>query len=64
MAAPGTPTVNGYTDALLTHNPNLANPKRLDRTDGNICGSNHSYGPEQEAFFQAYKSEVLPRFET
>ena len=38
VPAPGTPTVNGYTDALLTHNPNLANPKRLDRTDGNVCG--------------------------
>ncbi|MBO0822473.1 MAG: alkaline phosphatase family protein [Actinobacteria bacterium] len=50
VAAAGTPTVNGYTDALLNHNPNLANPKRLDRTDGNICGSNHSYGPEQQAF--------------
>ncbi len=48
--APGTPTVNGYTQALLTDNPNLANPKRLDRTDGNVCGSNHSYLPEQEAF--------------
>jgi phospholipase C len=50
VAAPGTPTVNGYTNELLTHNPNLANPKRLDRTDGNVCGSNHSYGPEQQAF--------------
>ncbi len=50
VPAPGTPTVNGYTSALLTHNPNLANPKRLDRTDGTICGSNHSYGPEQQAF--------------
>jgi phospholipase C len=50
VPAPGTPTVNGYTNVLLTHNPNLANPKRLDRTDGNVCGSNHSYGPEQQAF--------------
>ena len=28
-AAPGTPTVNGLTEALLTHNPNKANPVRL-----------------------------------
>jgi phospholipase C len=29
VPAPGTPTVNGLTPALLTHNPNLANPMRL-----------------------------------
>ena len=39
-AKPGTPTVNGYTNALFTNNPNLnplngsgaANPFRLDRS--------------------------------
>src|ERR1700742_902878 len=28
-AAPGTPSVNGLSEALLEHNPNLFNPKRL-----------------------------------
>jgi phospholipase C len=27
-----TPSVNGLSEALLTHNPNLANPFRLDRS--------------------------------
>src|SRR5215467_10648752 len=30
LAVPNTPSVNGLTTALLTNNPNLANPKRLD----------------------------------
>lgn len=30
-AVPGTPRVNGLTPALLTHNPNSANPRRLGR---------------------------------
>src|SRR5580698_8371997 len=42
-AAPGTPTVNGLSTALLTNNPNLnpangsgaANPFRLDRSQAN-----------------------------
>src|SRR5215471_14279474 len=29
-ALPNTPSVNGLTPALLTNNPNAANPKRLD----------------------------------
>lgn len=47
---PGTPTVNGLTPALLSHNPNSANPKRLDRTQPVVCGSNHDYLAEQKAF--------------
>ena len=31
-ARAGTPAVNGLTPALLQHNPNLFNPKRLDRS--------------------------------
>jgi phospholipase C len=50
VAAPGTPTVNGLTPALLTHNPNLANPVRLGPDIGNACGSNHSYLAEQNAY--------------
>jgi phospholipase C len=50
VATPNTPKVNGLTPELLTHNPNLANPKRLGPNDPNICGSNHDYLAEQEAF--------------
>jgi phospholipase C len=57
-AKPRTPSVNGYTSALLTSNPNLnsangagaANPFRLDRSQAHTSSMNHSYGPEQEAF--------------
>src|SRR6516165_365603 len=31
-ARPGTPTVNGLSGPLLTNNPNLDNPQRLDRS--------------------------------
>ncbi|HZE32475.1 MAG TPA: alkaline phosphatase family protein [Actinoallomurus sp.] len=50
VAAPGTPSVNGLSPALLTNNPNQANPKRLDRSDPVTCGSNHDYLAEQKAF--------------
>src|SRR5438270_5208868 len=35
--AAGTPTVNGLNDALLTRNPNLSNPQRLDRGQAHTC---------------------------
>ena len=59
VAAPGTPTVNGYTDALLHNNPNLlnagnktgaTNPFRLDRSQAATADQDHNYGPEQQAF--------------
>src|SRR5712691_11316678 len=31
-AAAGTPDVNGLSQTLFSHNPNLANPQRLDRS--------------------------------
>jgi phospholipase C len=59
-AVAGTPTVNGYTDALLFNNPNLlnkalngdgaSNPFRLDRTSAATADQDHDYGPEQQAF--------------
>jgi phospholipase C len=51
-AAPGTPSVNGLSDALLTNNPNVANPQRLDNTPSQIvtCDQDHSYKDEQTAF--------------
>lgn len=46
---PNTPSVNGLTTALLTHNPNGNNPMRLDRSQAITCSNNHSYTPEQAA---------------
>ena len=50
-AASGTPTVNGLyndltsagqpTGPLLTTNPNLSNPQRLDRADPMTCDQDH-----------------------
>jgi phospholipase C len=58
-ALPNTPSVNGLTDVLMTHNPNsvnttngtgAVNPFRLDRSQAATTDQNHSYGPEQSAF--------------
>src|ERR1700748_3131862 len=53
VAAPNTPTVNGYTDALLFNNPNLlnttgngngaTNPFRLDRSQAATADQDHDY---------------------
>jgi phospholipase C len=48
-ALPDTPSVNGLTQALLTHNVNLAAPKRLGREDAYTCSMNHDYTAEQKA---------------
>ncbi|MFK2878374.1 phospholipase C [Rhodanobacter hydrolyticus] len=58
-ARPFTPQVQGLTPALLNDNPNKSNlangvnavnPFRLDRTQANTEGQNHSYTPEQLAY--------------
>jgi len=49
-AAPGTPTVNGLTPALLSNNPNLFNPQRLTPSEALTCDQDHAYTPEQKAF--------------
>ena len=49
-AKPGTPTVNGLNDQLLNHNPNTANPQRLDRSQPLTCDQDHGYRDEQRAF--------------
>jgi phospholipase C len=49
-AAPDTPSVNGLQRALLTANPNGANPQRLDRSQPLTCDQNHGYTAEQKAF--------------
>lgn len=50
FAHPDTPSVNGLTSGLLTNNPNLSNPFRLDRSQAATCDQNHDYMPEQQAF--------------
>ena len=49
VAHHGTPTVNGLSGALLTNNPNLVNPFRLDRSQAATCDQDHSYTDEQKA---------------
>ncbi len=48
-AAAGTPAVDGLTDALLTKNPNQANPARLSRAQSITCDQDHAYTDEQKA---------------
>jgi phospholipase C len=50
VAAPGTPSVNGLTQALLNDNPNGVNPFRIDRSQPLVCDQDHDYAPEQLAF--------------
>jgi phospholipase C len=58
VAAPNTPTVNGFSNALLNANPNLntangtgaANPFRLDRSQAVTNDQDHDYTAEQLAF--------------
>jgi phospholipase C len=57
-ARPGTPTVNGFSNALLNNNPNLnpangtgaTNPFRLDRSQSVTADQNHDYTAEQQSF--------------
>ena len=49
-ATSSTPAVNGLTGALLTNNPNAANPQRLDRSQALTCDQDHNYTAEQQAF--------------
>jgi phospholipase C len=47
---PDTPVVNGFTPVLVEHNPNVANPFRLDRTQALTCDNDNHYTDEQKAF--------------
>jgi phospholipase C len=47
---PGTPAVNGLTTSLLTKNPNLYQPQRLEPSQALTCDQNHGYSAEQEAY--------------
>ncbi len=69
--APGTPSVNGFTAALLTANPNYlntagngsgaSNPFRLDRSQASTADQDHDYTPEQQAF-HAGLMDSFPEF--
>ncbi len=50
VAVHGTPTVNGLTQYLREHNPNAAQPFRLDRSQAMTCDMDHEYTAEQKAF--------------
>ncbi len=50
VARPGTPGVNGLTPALLQHNPNARNPRRLTSRQVVTCDMDHGYTAEQKAF--------------
>jgi phospholipase C len=68
-AKPGTPTVNGFTPALLTNNPNLnpangagaTNPFRLDRSQAVTTDQDHDYLAEQQAY-DAGLLDLFPLF--
>ena len=68
-AAASTPTINGFTTALLTSNPNLnvangagaANPFRLDRSQAATADQGHSYTPEQLAE-DGGLADLFPKF--
>jgi phospholipase C len=49
-ADPGTPSVNGLSGALLTSNPNSAQPFRLSSSQSETCDQDHNYPDEQKAF--------------
>jgi phospholipase C len=49
-AAAGTPSVNGLSGPLLSHNPNSVQPFRLSRAEAVTCDQDHGYLHEQQAF--------------
>jgi phospholipase C len=50
-ALPATPTVDGLSPDLLTHNPNRAQPARLGGPGQHVtCDQDHAYTAEQQAF--------------
>src|SRR5580700_318769 len=68
-ARPGTPSVNGLSNALLNNNPNLnpangtgaTNPFRLDRSQAVTSDQNHDYTAEQQAFDMG-AMDLFPEF--
>ncbi|MBV9943320.1 MAG: alkaline phosphatase family protein [Solirubrobacterales bacterium] len=58
--SPRTPTVNGLSGALLTNNPNGANPSRLSHSQALTCDQNHGYTAEQKAFDMGLMDKFIP----
>jgi phospholipase C len=56
---PGTPSVNGLSNTLLTDNPNQANPARLDRSEALTCDQGHAYSAEQKAADQGLMDQFV-----
>jgi phospholipase C len=69
LGSPFTPKVDGLSKLLLTHNPNVnpqngvngINPFRIDRTQANTEGQNHSYTPEQQAYDNGL-ADLFPKY--
>jgi phospholipase C len=68
-AAAGTPSINGFSTALLTNNPNktntangsgASNPFRLDRTQAATADQNHAY-PAEELAFDNLVMDLFPK---
>ena len=68
-AADGTPSVNGFSPALLTANPNTnpangagaSNPFRLSPSQASTADQDHDYTPEQQAF-DGGVMDLFPKF--
>jgi phospholipase C len=58
-ATPNTPTVNGLSGPLLTHNPNSVQPFRLSRSQAVTCDQDHNYNDEQKAFNQGLMNKFV-----
>ena len=69
-ALPGTPAVNGFTPALLTHNPNYTNPAnggdrsnpfRIGRAQAATADQSHDYAFEQMAA-DSGRMDLFPKY--
>src|SRR3979411_954033 len=49
VATPNTPSINGLSQAVLKHTPNLANPTLMSSSQAMTCDQGHSYSAEQKA---------------
>jgi phospholipase C len=58
-ANPNVVPSNGQTPAEPTNGANAANPFRIDRTQADTAGQNHSYTPEQNAYDNG-KNDLFP----
>lgn len=62
-ASPNTPSVNGLTETLLKHNPNVVNPYRLDRLQALTFDHSHEYVAEQKAYNQGLLDRFIEEIE-